>query len=248
MPNPRRLRLQERKLEDSALGTPPGASSRKRTLRSAPPPPAPGAPSRKRTLRSAPPSPAPNARRRLATKEPETRKLLLRSSIDAGNETHDVEEDGGIIGENIEVVNGSSVVVTTKRKWTTCIECPCTAKSCKALIRVGKYGDKGSGEPGCVHCGRGKEKNSWNSIAELKRHVQSDACRKKQGVIFRKRKTPKEILGRRLCHDIDNLDNLFEERVGRGSLTRQRFKCPHCSKETNWNERFAHSVKCRGMA
>ena len=139
-------------------------------------------------------------------------------------------------------VDNTTAVYHKQVSAVTAIPCPCEDASCMKLIRVGVHAAMGSGSQACVHCGstRSNERGEdgfFKSKSDLVIHLNTRGCKASRG-IRTNTKTPIAQLGRETTHLINNP----KYEVLRGSS--KYFKCPVCTKEITYGNRYNHAIPC----
>lgn len=132
--------------------------------------------------------------------------------------------------------------IVIKYGVTTGVVCPCQMKSCRQIIRVGKYAQLATGSDLCVHCGTSrKDGSNFRHASDLLRHINGMACCRARG-LEPKKVNARVMLGIHLRHIVNAPENYVTEKSGNG--VKERFKCPQCKELRAWSKRYIHAKDC----
>lgn len=174
-------------------------------------------------------------------KEPEKKKSKVVKNNGVSAAQNKVSDEG--IEEKIKVISPSEIEVTTVRRHTTAIKCPCR-NNCGKLVNIGTYGAHGGGMNGCPHCATNSGRH-WRIPSDFISHVRNTKrCLKKQG-IESEGMTPIQTLGpvlTWLANDVQYQSSREEGAKYGASTTVKHFTCPSCHVSMLYAHRHAHLV------
>lgn len=143
---------------------------------------------------------------------------------------------------DITKISSSKAEVFIVYPVRTSIVCPCEDSCCKKRVRVGRYGASGDGRKKCPHCGGVRQNGTYFSgPADFSRHLQTDKCRRARGM-WTSVAACAEKLGPLLAYEVSN--PMFRITTESAGVKESIFKCPKCSTESPWRNRYQHCVEC----
>lgn len=137
--------------------------------------------------------------------------------------------------------------VFKEERVSTAVCCPCKNEDCSKVLRVERFAMLGKGSWKCVHYDHlPTEMNQYgvryafafSTIAHLRRHLATSACRRSQ-VLSRILTPPRKCLSDAVAYEVDNPLYKMQDEDGR-----ETFKCPICSGTLTYRNRYNHVVQC----